>query len=189
VDSRGRGQGPDSPFGFLTAALGVHTAMARTIVAPDGEYGHLLISRWPLTGVVLHDVSLKRYEKRCVIEAFTHTPQGLLHVAAVHLGLRFSERRAQVAKLARIAGAGGKASVMMGDFNDWVWRGSVKRVLSRELPAHTHFCTFPSARPFLMLDRIYCRPGSALVRSWTDRAARDISDHLPVLVDLKLPAP
>jgi endonuclease/exonuclease/phosphatase family metal-dependent hydrolase len=36
----------------------------------------------------------------------------------------------------------------------------------------------------IRLDRIYCRPGGALVASWTDRSARLASDHLPVLADI-----
>lgn len=186
VDSRGRGNGPDSPFTFLASALGIHAAAAHTIVAPDGHYGHLLISRWGLSGVTLHDLSHARCEKRCGIEAMVHTPQGKLHVTAVHLGLRITERRFQAAKLANIAATGGAASVMMGDFNDW-WRGSVKRALERELPDHSSLRTFPAARPLLMLDRIYCRPAGALLRAWTDRAARDVSDHLPVMAELNLP--
>jgi len=40
--------------------------------------------------------------------------------------------------------------------------------------------------PLLRLDRIYCRPRAALVASYVDRAARGISDHLPVIADLRL---
>jgi len=31
-----------------------------------------------------------------------------------------------------------------GDFNDWFWPGSVRSALSRELPGHTRFRTYPS---------------------------------------------
>ena len=37
------------PLAFLTNALGEHQAVARTIVAEDGHYGHAVISRWPMT--------------------------------------------------------------------------------------------------------------------------------------------
>ena len=49
IDSRGRGE--QSPFAFLAQALGSHAAEAKTIVAPDGYYGHALISRWPLGAI------------------------------------------------------------------------------------------------------------------------------------------
>jgi endonuclease/exonuclease/phosphatase family metal-dependent hydrolase len=37
-----------------------------------------------------------------------------------------------------------------------------------------------------MLDRIYCRPRHTLIRSWVDPQARHISDHLPVIADIRL---
>jgi endonuclease/exonuclease/phosphatase family metal-dependent hydrolase len=68
-----------------------------------------------------------------------------------------------------------------GDFNDWMWPGSVQNVLARHLPGRTPYRTFPAAFPVLKLDRIYCRPAAALVRSWIDHAGRAVSDHLPII--------
>jgi endonuclease/exonuclease/phosphatase family metal-dependent hydrolase len=72
----------------------------------------------------------------------------------------------------------------MGDFNDWMWPGSVRSQLARVLPGYTRHRTFPSKAPLFRLDRIYLRPRTALVASKTDLEARRISDHLPVIVDL-----
>jgi endonuclease/exonuclease/phosphatase family metal-dependent hydrolase len=77
-------------------------------------------------------------------------------------------------------------TIVMGDFNDWFWVGSVRKALSRELPGRTRFRTFPSFFPLLRLDRIYCRPRGAFVDCYTDRSARGISDHLPVIADLMM---
>ena len=63
-------------------------------------------------------------------------------------------------------------TIVMGDFNDWFWVGSVRKALSRELPGRTRFRTFPSIFPLLRLDRIYCRPHGAFVDCYTDRGAR-----------------
>ena len=52
--------------------------------------------------------------------------------------------------------------VMAGDFNDWVWRGSVQRAIRSVLPARTWIRTFPSRFPLIRLDRIHCRPHGAL---------------------------
>jgi endonuclease/exonuclease/phosphatase family metal-dependent hydrolase len=186
VDSRGRGHGPDAPMAFLTQALGSHVAEARTIVAPDGHYGHALISRWPLSTPILHDISVLRREPRFAIETTAATASGPLHLAAVHLGLKIGERRRQAVQLARIADSGAVTSVMLGDFNDWPWRGVVRRALADALPARTRFRTYPARWPLLMLDRVYCRPPEAMVRSWIDAAGRHASDHLPVLADIRL---
>jgi endonuclease/exonuclease/phosphatase family metal-dependent hydrolase len=185
VDSRGRSAN-DLPLPFLKEALGEHAAEARTIVAPDGHYGHVVISRWPMTHVKVHDLSILKREPRCAIETTIETPSGPLHLVSTHLGLSIFERKRQAKILAELAAEGIGPTVMLGDFNDWFQRGSVRRALARVMPARTMHKTFPARWPLLMLDRIYCRPYSALMRSWTDRQARGISDHLPVFADIRL---
>ncbi|MDR6290786.1 MULTISPECIES: endonuclease/exonuclease/phosphatase family protein [Inquilinus] len=184
VDSRGRDA--TSPFALLATALGSHAAEARTIVAPDGHYGHLLISRWPLSATRLHDLSLLGEEPRCAIETIVSTPGAALHVTAVHLGLKLSERRRQAEMLARIANSPAETSVMLGDFNDWTWRGAVRKGLAQVLPARTPQRTFPARWPLLTLDRVYCRPHAALIRSWADPDGRHASDHLPLIAEIRL---
>ena len=191
VDSRPvvsrRGMRPvGSAFEILAGALGSHIADARLITAPDGDYGHALISRWPMRGTTRHDVSLEGRERRAVIETTVETPFGDLHVVAVHLGLSFRERRHQAGLLVDVARNGAAHSVVLGDFNDWVWRGSVQRALAECMEDRTHLKTFPAKLPLFALDRVYCRPATILVRSWTDTAARHASDHLPVFADLAL---
>ena len=190
IDSRGHGEPDAAPLVVLTEALGSHVAEARTIVAPDGHYGHALISRWPLAPPVLHDLSVRRREPRFAIETTAETPAGHIHLAAVHLGLRIGERRRQAAMLAEIAAGSGEVSVMLGDVNDWPWFGPwrdlVRRALAAALPGRTFHRTFPARWPLLMLDRIYCRPADALLRSWTDADARSLSDHLPVVAEIQV---
>lgn len=184
IDSRGRGD--SSPFAFLAQALGSHAAEAKTVVAPDGYYGHALISRWPLGEVAVHDLSVTKREPRGAIETTVATPLGALHLASVHLGLSWHERREQAAMLSAIAGTTRRTSVMLGDFNDWFVFGTVRRSLATVLPGRTKLRTFPARMPCLMLDRIYCRPASALVNYWTDMEASSMSDHLPVIADIRL---
>jgi endonuclease/exonuclease/phosphatase family metal-dependent hydrolase len=185
IDSRGRGAGPESPYMILTEALGRHVAEARTIVARDGHYGHVLISRWPFLKTDLHDLSVGQREPRVAIETMVAAPVATLHLAAVHLGLGLSERRRQAAMLADIAESSARNSIMLGDFNDWPWRGIVRRSLAQVLPGRTRHRTYPASYPLLLLDRVYCRPAPALVRSWTDPEARYVSDHLPVIADVR----
>lgn len=183
IDSRGR---DDNAFEYLARALGSHAAEAKTIVTPDGDYGHALISRWPMTDIAIHDLSISRREPRRAIETTVQTPAGPLHLASVHLGLGFRERRQQAAMLSAIAGTARQTTVMLGDFNDWFVYGTVRRALATILPGRTRQRSFPACWPVLMLDRIYCRPRHALLRSWTDPLARRVSDHLPVIADLRL---
>ena len=187
VDSRGRDP-TKLPLEALKMALGSHAAEARTIVAEDGHYGHVLISRWPLEQIALHDVSIGRREPRCAIDAVIRSPRGPFRVIATHLGLGMGERRRQIARLVTLARTGDPAEgfVMLGDFNDW--HGEVRRALSHLLPAWSFLRTFPARRPIFKLDRIFCRPPGALTQCWTDPEAGRASDHLPVIADLALEA-
>lgn len=183
IDSRGRGS---DAFAYLARALGSHAAEARTISTPDGDYGHVLISRWPLTEIAIHDLSVTRREPRRAIETVVQTPYGPLHLASVHLGLGFRERRQQAAMLSAIAGTARQTTVMLGDFNDWFIYGTVRRALATVMPGRTRLRSFPARWPVFMLDRIYCRPRHALRDCWTDPLARRVSDHLPVIADIRM---
>jgi endonuclease/exonuclease/phosphatase family metal-dependent hydrolase len=186
VDSRRASPTHQHPFVYLRDALGPHGAEARSIVGPDGDYGQILLSRWPLGSIRIHDISVARNEPRRAIEADIASPHGQLRFVATHLGLSFRERRRQSDALVAIASRPGDVVVMAGDFNDWVWRGSVQKAIRRVLPARTWIRTFPARWPLIRLDRIHCRPAEALGRVWTDLSARDISDHLPVFAEIKV---
>ena len=62
----------------------------------------------------------------------------------------------------------------------------MRRSLARALPAYTRHATFPSVCPLFQLDRVYVWPRAALLESHTDLEARRISDHLPVIADIRL---
>jgi len=193
IDSRRQSGG--NPFEILQQALGSHGVGAKTITTADGEYGQALFSRWPLQSSEVHDISYQEREPRRAIRTEIQTPAGPLRVIATHLGLSLGERKSQTAALLGLMGDVATTTVMLGDFNDWFWAGSVRKVLARALPGRTRHRTFPSICPLLHLDRIYCRPRDALLHSYTDPSARAISDHLPVIGDVlviregKLPSP
>ncbi len=184
VDSRRALADATNPFEYLTGAVGLYGIGAKSLTGADGDYGQMLISRFPLAGHEIRDISFGEREPRRAIRAEVETPFGPLTVVATHLGLSIGERRRQARMLIELA-AGDAAAVVLGDFNDWFWPGSVRGVLSRILAGRTHFRTFPAACPLLKLDRVYCRPRTALVRSFVDRSARALSDHLPVIADLR----
>jgi endonuclease/exonuclease/phosphatase family metal-dependent hydrolase len=166
VDSRRSLAGGANPFEFLTGAVGVYGIGAKSLTGVDGDYGQILISRFPVTAQTIHDISFGEREPRRAIRAEVDTPQGPLIVVATHLGLSVHERRHQAALLAELA-AGDAPAVVVGDLNDWFWPGSVRAALTRVLGGRTRFRTFPAAFPLLRLDRIYCRPRQAMLRSLT----------------------
>ncbi|HET9716741.1 MAG TPA: endonuclease/exonuclease/phosphatase family protein [Pseudolabrys sp.] len=185
VDSRRTLADAVNPFEFLPTAIGIYGIGAKTIISKDGEYGQMLISRFPITAHQVHDISFREREPRRAIRADIRTPTGPLTVIATHLGLSFRERRDQARALAQLA-LGEATTVVMGDFNDWIWPGTVRASLSQVLGAYTRSYTFPSRFPLFSLDRIYCRPRHMLLRSYIDTKARTLSDHLPVISDLRM---
>ncbi len=184
IDSR-RG-GANDPFEVIRHELGSHGIGAKTVVTADGDYGQMLISRWPMLDAEIHDISFLEREPRRAIEAAVETPHGRLRVIATHLGLSLRERNLQLQSLLGLVRKSDGVTALLGDFNDWIWAGSVRNVLARVLPGRTRQRTFPSIFPLLRLDRIYCRPARALVSSFVDPRAKSLSDHLPVIADLTI---
>ncbi|MFC5067439.1 endonuclease/exonuclease/phosphatase family protein [Flaviflagellibacter deserti] len=185
VDSRRSPRG-SSAFSFLLQSLGGHGVEAKSILARDGEYGQMLISRWAPDHTEIHDISVPRREPRRAIHTGISTPYGLLQVTATHLGLSFRERRWQSTKLCSIAGRSTATSVIMGDFNDWLRGGAVKRSLTGFMPEATSFRTWPARCPMMKLDQIFCRPAGTLIQSRIDHRGATMSDHLPVIADLRV---
>ena len=191
IDSRRAREGHvDDPFEVLQNSLGNHGIGAKTVTTADGDYGQALISRWPMTNTEIHDLSFPEREPRRAICSDVQTPAGPLRVIATHLGLSLRERNSQVRALLKMLGEMRTTTVALGDFNDWLYAGSVRRRLGRVLPGYTNHRTFPSFCPLLHLDRVYLWPRAALLASRTDPEARAISDHLPVISDIRIaPSP
>jgi len=185
VDSRGR-PGDELPFPFLCKTLGEYAVEGRTLSAPDGHYGHCIISRFPLRRMAVHNLSFSAREPRCAIVANVETACGWFRLVTTHLGLGILERRAQAARLAQLASEVKGPCVLMGDFNDWFAFGRVRRSLKRVMPARTMERTFPSFLPLLRLDRVYCNAQARLIASWTDKDAAIASDHLPIIADVEI---
>ena len=186
VDSRRTLAPARSAFAVLREAIGDHGVEARSIIAPDGEYGQMVLSRWPLGATQIHDITHAKREPRRAIEVEILAPGGTLRLVAAHFGLTIRERRQQAQRLVAIARRHPTTTVMLGDFNEWFWPASLRGALGRELPARTRYATFPSWYPLFRLDRIFCWPPGAMRASFVDRDARRVSDHLPVIADIAI---
>jgi endonuclease/exonuclease/phosphatase family metal-dependent hydrolase len=115
----------------------------------------VLLSRWPLSKTEVHDISVPGREPRRAVATVVDAPGGKLFVVAAHLGLAFGERRRQCRQMATLSHQSPLTTVVLGDFNDWLWPGSTQNALARAFQAaHT---TAPSRRG--------CRSSSC--RRWT----------------------
>lgn len=184
VDSRRCTADARSPFELLREAVGEHGIEAKSITTADGDYGQMLASRCPFNATQVHDITHADREPRRAIETEVHCGHGKVRVVATHFGLSLAERRTQAKHLVAIARSHALPTVMLGDFNDWFWPGSLWHALKHELPGQTRHATFPSWCPLLRLDRIFCWPPHIMKRSFVDRSAWRASDHLPVIADI-----
>jgi endonuclease/exonuclease/phosphatase family metal-dependent hydrolase len=173
-------------FDLLGNALGNHRATVRTVRTADGDYGHMLLSRWEITTWRHHDLSFRRREPRSLIEARIQTDAGPLSILAAHLGLNHGERREQAGKIVALAQADDLPTVILGDFNEPTGRGTAARMFGKIFRSVGRLATFPSRWPFLPLDRIWFEPSLDLIDTGVHRDAARASDHLPLWADLQL---
>jgi len=186
VDARSeRALGFDS-FAHFTNHGGGYAAEARTITGEDGDYGHMVISRWAIRRQTVHDVSHSVREPRKIIEAYIDRNRRPFRVLAVHLGLKMRERREQIEALLEIIGRDDETpTLLLGDFNQVRRRGRLQRMLTPSFGFRSAPATFPAKRPVFALDRIWARPAHLIETTWVFKEAWEASDHLPLVADLK----
>jgi len=180
----------DDPLEALAEALGMHVTFAATRVHKRGELGNAILSRWPIGGVSMLDLSYSRLEKRVAVAAQIPFDHGVLEVVATHLALADRTRHKQVRALLGHPQLGRGPTVLLGDMNAWR-RCPATRALDAEpwMTAGIEFpMSFPSARPVLALDRIYTSGVDLVdISAYDSRAAQRASDHLPVMARIRLP--
>lgn len=184
-------------YEFLADTLWSDFAYGRNAVYPLGHHGNALLSKYPITGHQNHDVSLGRTESRGILHCTVRIPamDCRLHALCVHLGLRETHRRAQIARLCTLIDAlpAAEPVLVAGDFNDWRLHGHDR--LTRCAGVEEVFVTghgaaartFPSNLPVLRLDRIYVRnaaehrPLPLPRHPWST-----LSDHAPLAAEIAL---
>lgn len=181
-------------FEYLADSVWRYHAYGQNAVYDAGHHGNAILSKFPITSWVNHDVSTNEWEKRGVLHATISVPplDNDLHCLCVHLGLTRKGRRTQLEKICKRVESDiihTEPLLMAGDFNDWPRAAS--RVLHRigieEVFRRTkgrYAATFPSALPMLHLDRVYHR-GLQVVQAKTLRGKlwRKLSDHVALLVE------
>lgn len=160
-----------------------------------GVYGNLILSRWPLC--TKHQVSLRLNCKkpRGAQLVIIDTPEGKLHLVNWHLGLAERERHWQVDHLFHhhlFRESQHLPTMIVGDFNDW--RNSLTGDLFsshhfRQITAPiSRFRSFPAYLSVGSLDKAFYRGDMTIrhARVARTRAAKNASDHLPLVIDFHL---
>jgi len=184
-------------FTTLARAFGGHAIPGPAVRTAARSYGNMLLSRWPVgdwrvTDALAHPTR----GPRNAIMAEIETPGGRLRVLTSHFGLHFRERLAQARMIADLAAANEPvATLVLGDFNDWLPFSPVVRLLSRSLGRRMsevrRLPTFPNQLPVLALDRILVNDRIRLLDVRVPRSplARVASDHRPLVADIELLPP
>lgn len=121
-----------------------------------------------------------------------------LVVSSIHLALQEDNRIAHARRVLDLITAAGAPVVIGGDLNE-VGTGPARSMLARvarDPGDDATQWTFPARRPQRRIDAIYVTPGVDVVeeRTVTSTASvpvdrfREASDHLPVLLELEVPA-
>lgn len=178
----------DDPLEALAEALGLHVVFAATRVHKRGEIGNAILSRWPIAGVTMLDLSYNAIEKRVAIAAQIKTDEAELDVVATHLALADRTRHRQVRSLLDHPRLRQTPTLLMGDMNAWRQCQATRELDQlHEHDNHDWPASFPAATPMLALDRIYARGLHLIaIEAHDSRAARRASDHLPVVARVKL---
>ena len=181
----------EDPLEMVSDALGLHLAFAVTRQHKRGQLGNAILSRFPIAGLSVLDISYSRIERRGALCArfagLSDAPS--LAVIATHLSLVDRTRHRQVQSLLEHPELATGAAVLLGDMNAWrKCKGS--RALDETLERHHNRAwpaSFPAPAPVLALDRIYARGADVSdVETHDSLASRRASDHLPVIARVSL---
>ncbi len=174
---------------YLARETGMEPVEGYTLTVEGAQYGNALLTRISPIAVKRIDISFKGREPRGIIQAHLEINNLKIVLWATHLGLGIRERHWQVKKLLKIIETtDGDIRILLGDFNEWLSWGRPLRALHRLFRTVPSPASFPSARPFLKLDRIWVHPVDKLkiVRAHMTQISRLASDHVPIVADLHL---
>jgi endonuclease/exonuclease/phosphatase family metal-dependent hydrolase len=167
--------------------LGMHSAYAPAFERGGEEFGNALLTRWPIVAERAHDVSLRGYRRRVVLEANVVAGGVALQIMSLHLGVSPRERALQAQRLFELCSSTrGHLHLLLGDFNEWSRFSAVSRRLRAHFDGTHQIPTFPSWAPVVGLDRVWVHPRGRLLQARVEAspAARRASDHLPLVATI-----
>jgi endonuclease/exonuclease/phosphatase family metal-dependent hydrolase len=191
----GRSRHDDQPRKLAESLSAAEVLYQLNVRLKSGGYGNLVLSRWPFRSVHQISLRLKRHKPRGAQLAVVETPEGPLHLVHSHLGLAERERHWQVTHLLEhpfFRAVAELPTLVVGDLNDWrntLAHGPFGSHGFHQVTApRSRFRSFPAYWPVVSLDKAFSR-GSIDVRRARiahSKAARDASDHLPLVIDFHL---
>lgn len=189
------------PEGDTTAELSELTGLPYSTYVPciierdaqghEQQYGHALLSRWPLTTLHLEPLPQNEDEPRALLHTSMAHPSGELIILSTHLSWLISDRPDQgqlLLERAKEAIAAKQRLIILGDLNEddpsALWLESLK-ALMYDADHQLARLTYPSSAPRLRLDYLLTN-----IKPWQDpRIIEDqtSSDHFPLTATLAMP--
>lgn len=195
----------DSQFEFLADEIWPHFSYGHNAVYDHGHHGNLILSKFPIEEFENIDLSTNKWEKRGLLVCKIKLPDtSYLYAACSHLNLLHGGRLLQYQKIKKeIQACLGKEGedkfpfIIAGDFNDWnkkcahVFEDDLQMKEVHKAIYGNFAKTFPSALPFLSLDRIYVKNAHvASVEILGPKKAHNVlnhlSDHLPLYCEVEI---
>lgn len=173
----------------IAQELGYHVTFGPTMFRSDSRYGNALLSRQPPIDVKRHNLECLDREPRGALDVTFAYDDKLLRIITTHLGLKRWERMCQMKTLQTLLSEHNEdITFLMGDLNEWLPWGYVRRRVHTLFGATKALRTFPSRWPLLALDRIHIRPRSRLVSIKTkiNACTQTASDHLPLVAEVNI---
>ncbi len=152
-----------------------------------GWHGNAMLVRKTTPVASVERITLPGFEPRGAVRVgLGH--RGEVSVVALHLGLRRSDRRAQLAAVCAVAQDHAR-TVIAGDFNEWSPRRGLEP-LAGHFQMHAPGLSFHARRPMAALDRVALGANLQLQGAGVDESklAKRASDHLPIWADIEVSA-
>lgn len=179
------------PSGDTTAKLAKLTGLDHHIFVPaifednNAQYGHAILSRYPITALQHQNLTQNEDEPRVLLHSRLHISETFNPIfLTTHLSWLDSDRPTHAKELTEAVNhymTQGESVFVMGDLNehhDVAWIQSLTHILA-DADHQQSRLTYPSTEPRLRLDYLLCSEGH-----WQDPTIiEDVetSDHFPVI--------
>lgn len=186
----------DNQAEFIAKELGFDFCLGENRKHRGADYGNATLSRFPIERHRNYDITVSRREPRGLLWSEMETPGGPVHLANVHMGTSFFERRKQVHKMLadHVLDTGELRGrrIVAGDFNEWVSGLATKLLRSNFQSIDPKLYlgrsrTFPGVLPLVHLDHVYYDDHFRLRDAFLHRSRTALvaSDHLPIVAEFE----
>ena len=174
-------------FDFLREKTGYDIVPGLVRDHDNACFGNALLTRHHVKSYACLNLTVSGNAPRGAVQAILQTNHGALQIIIVHLGLSPWERYRQMKVIADfIRTQPTIPTVVMGDFNQWLYQTEASNQITNLLPGHVHALTFPAQLPVVRLDRMFLSSKIKLLgkKVLKNEITKKASDHLPLLAEV-----